>query len=396
MPSLSDYLLQTGGFAPHGFCLAWDPGVLTMHVLADIGLSLAYLSTAATLSVFAWRRRDLDFPWVLYALSLVFALCGLVHLSDLLIIWHPVYAVQGVLKVVAATSSLFTAVLLWWLLPQALRLPGPEALRIINRQLAAEIEEHRLTEGELVGAKDRAEFANRAKSDFLATMSHELRTPLNAVLGFSEALAMQIFGPLNERQREYLGYVSKSGNHLLQLINDILDISKIDAGRLGLEREAVDLPDVIEAGVTLVSSRAVERAVSVATDIASDLPRISGDTRRLKQILVNLLSNAVKFTPAGGRVTVSASYEREAGLVVIAVRDTGIGMNPDDIPRALEMFTQIDNALSRRYDGTGIGLPLTKALAELHGGSLSIDSRPGVGTTVTVRLPTRLPDTAFG
>lgn len=387
MAGLADVLFETSRFSPHGFCLSWEPGVLLIHILANLGVAGAYLSTAVVILVFARRRRDLDFPWMFNAFAMVFALCGLVHLSDLIVIWEPVYAQQGVLKAATAVSSLLTTGLAWWLLPRALRLPGPQDLRLINRRLEAEIAEHRATEVELRAAKDRAELASRAKSDFLATMSHELRTPLNAVIGFSEVLGVETFGPLNDRQREYVGHVVGSAGHLLELINDILDISKIDAGRLDLFWEPVDLPSVIESGLTLVKSRAEAREVMLFTEVAGDLPWLKADSFRLKQILVNILSNAVKFTPAGGRVVVEARPDRAAGEVILAVRDTGIGMAPEDIPRALEMFTQIGNAMTRRYEGTGIGLPLAKALVELHGGRLEIDSRPGEGTLVTIRLP---------
>jgi signal transduction histidine kinase len=217
-------------------------------------------------------------------------------------------------------------------------------------------------------------------------MSHELRTPLNAIIGFSEILQQELFGPLGSRRyRDYARDIHDSGTHLLELINDILDVSKAAAGKLELSEDNVRPADLIGAAVRLVSPRAQEGGVILAAAGGSDLPLIHVDERRMKQVLINLLSNAVKFTQAGGRVIVAADAD-ESGVRFI-VRDTGIGMRPEDIPKALSPFGQIDSALARQYAGTGLGLPLAKELVELHGGHLRIDSELGRGTTVTITLP---------
>jgi signal transduction histidine kinase len=227
---------------------------------------------------------------------------------------------------------------------------------------------------------------SQAKSQFLATMSHELRTPLNAIIGFADVLANQRFGPLdNGRYEGYAAMIQQSGEHLLELINEVLDFSKLDAGRLELVEEQVDLSEVIRQSRQMISGRAEEAGVSLHTDIPPDVPWLWGDQRRIRQILLNLLSNAVKFTPRGGQVIISVV--RTGSGLAASVADTGIGIDPKDIPVALEPFRQIDSSFARKHAGTGLGLPLSKRLAELHGATFHLDSRLGVGTTVTVLFP---------
>ena len=228
--------------------------------------------------------------------------------------------------------------------------------------------------------------ANAAKSMFLANMSHELRTPLNAILGFSEIMRDAMLGPLDQRYRGYAKDIHLSGAYLLRLINDILDTSKIDAGQMHLEQDRIDLAELIGECERLVLERARTAGVAVVCAIGRGFPPIAGDRLRLKQALLNLLVNAVKFTPAGGSVRVSASAARPHGID-IAIADTGIGMEPASIARALEPFQQLDNRLARRYEGTGLGLPLAKSLIELHGGRLTIESAASKGTTARIWLP---------
>ena len=242
-------------------------------------------------------------------------------------------------------------------------------------------------ESQLIRARDEAEAANRAKSSFLANMSHELRTPLNAIIGFSEVINGEIYGPdTAQRYREYATYINSSGQHLLRLVNDILDLSKLAAGQLELAESLIDLGSLLRDCVGLILAQARQKSVTITTDLAEGLPPVMAGELRLKQVLLNLLSNAVKFSREGGAVTLSARL-LATGDLAIAVRDHGIGMKPQDIPTALEPFRQIDNALSRSYEGTGLGLPLAKMLIEKHGGTLALDSTLGVGTTVTVTLP---------
>jgi PAS domain S-box-containing protein len=239
----------------------------------------------------------------------------------------------------------------------------------------------------LSAAKEQAELASRSKSEFLANMSHELRTPLNAVIGFSEVMEMEVFGKLGAAQyREYAHDIKSSGMHLLSLINTILDLSKIEAGKYELHPEEVDLSEAVDSCLRLVKDRATANRLRLATELPGGLPRLHADARALKQILINLLSNAVKFTPPGGTVTVSVRLGA-GGDVLIAVADTGIGIAEKDMAKALAPFGQVDGDLNRKHNGTGLGLPLVRQLTELHGGTLDLRSQLGVGTTVTVRLP---------
>ena len=237
-------------------------------------------------------------------------------------------------------------------------------------------------------AKEEAEAASRSKSEFLANMSHELRTPLNAIIGFSDVMADEKFGPLGSgRYVQYSRDVGDSGRHLLNLINDVLDISKVEYGKLELIEEAVDLAEIIDGSLRLVRERADAAEVALAVEMPAPLPPLWADSRRIKQILLNLLSNAIKFTPPGGQVRLRA-VARGDGLV-LAVEDSGIGMDASGLELAMRPFGQVDSKLARKYSGTGLGLPLSKAFVALHGGTLEVESRPGEGTVVTVTLPRR-------
>jgi protein-histidine pros-kinase len=227
--------------------------------------------------------------------------------------------------------------------------------------------------------------ASKAKSEFLARMSHELRTPLNAIIGFSELIRDAMIAPIDARYREYGGDIHNAGKHLLNIVNDILDIAKIEDGRLELREEVISIAESIEACRRVVAVMAEAASVTLIADAAQSLPRIRCDQIRFRQVLLNLMSNAVKFTPAGGEVRVSAATGPEG--VIITVTDTGIGMKPEEIAIALEPFRQIEGPMSRRFDGTGLGLPLAKALVELHDGHLQIESAAEKGTTVRVCLP---------
>jgi signal transduction histidine kinase len=236
-------------------------------------------------------------------------------------------------------------------------------------------------------AKDHAEAANRAKSEFLANMSHELRTPLNAIIGFSELMMLETMGPIgNDRYKDYTKDIHDSGRHLLELINDVLDLSKIEAGRYKLREEKVDLEDVVRSSVRVVTERAERANLILSTDIPAPAPQLFADERALKQMLLNLLTNAVKFTPAGGRVGLGAKRNAAGGLD-IWVSDTGIGIAPEDLAKAMERFGQVDSQVARKFEGSGLGLPMVKSLAELHGGAFRLESKVGAGTKAIISLP---------
>ena len=231
------------------------------------------------------------------------------------------------------------------------------------------------------------EVANKHKSEFLANMSHELRTPLNAIIGFSEALSDRMFGEVNEKQAEYLGDIHESGRHLLSLINDILDLSKIEAGRMELDVSTFHLPTALGNAMTLIRERAQRHGIELGLEVDQQLAEFSGDERKFKQIMLNLLSNAVKFTPDGGKVQVSA--RKRNGAIEVTVRDTGIGIAPEDQAAVFEEFKQVGRDNMRKAEGTGLGLALTRRFVELHGGAIRLESTPGQGSTFTVALPLR-------
>jgi signal transduction histidine kinase len=252
--------------------------------------------------------------------------------------------------------------------------------------MLAQIQRH---DENLHGARHQAEAANRAKSDFLANMSHELRTPLNAILGFSEVLMNEMVGPLGQpRYREYAYDIHESGQHLLELINDILDLSKIEARRVELVDDLIDVRALAEKAAHMMADRAEHEGVGIRVLAAPDLPKLIADERLVKQALLNLISNAVKFTPRGGRVEVHLSLAAD-GTFCIRVRDTGIGIAQSDIARVLTPFCQVESAVSRNYQGTGLGLPLTKSFIEMHDGTFELKSRLGDGTDVTLRFPAK-------
>jgi signal transduction histidine kinase len=255
-----------------------------------------------------------------------------------------------------------------------------EAYNKLESAFEARTEEYRI-------ARDAAEAANQAKTEFLANMSHELRTPLNAVIGFSEVMRTEALGPIGSSQyHEYAKDINTSGRHLLSLINDLLDMSKVEAGKEELIEEAGTLESAVAHALRLLSDRIDTKEIATDLQIDQDMPLLWADQRKIKQILTNLLSNATKFTPRGGTITVKGWCRSDSGFVV-QVADSGIGIAPEDIPKALSKFGQIDSNLSRDYDGTGLGLPLAKSHVELHGGSFDLQSEKGVGTTVTLRFP---------
>ena len=263
----------------------------------------------------------------------------------------------------------------------------PEQIKLLETfadQAVIAIENVRLFK-EIQDKSRELEIANRHKSEFLAGMSHELRTPLNAIIGFSEVLQEKMFGEVNEKQAEYLEDIHSSGAHLLSLINDILDLSKIEAGRMDLELSSFDIAAAAGNALTLIRERATRNGVKLELQADPQVQQWTADERKFKQIMLNLLSNAVKFTPTGG--TIAVRLRRVDGSVEIAVSDTGVGITPEDQALVFEEFRQVGGDSLKKSEGTGLGLALTKKFVELHGGSIGLHSEMGKGSTFTFTLP---------
>jgi len=258
-----------------------------------------------------------------------------------------------------------------------------QEIRNLNQELEKRV---KARTRDLHVAIKEAEAANQTKSEFLANMSHELRTPLNAIIGFSDIIKEGMFGPLESKYMEYANDIKDSGEHLLGIIADILDLSKVEAGELDIEEEEMDLAKTAAACETMMSGRAKDAGLTLTFEMAADLPLLYADPLRMKQILLNLLGNAIKFSPEGGRVTVTGEVSGTGGLALV-IRDTGIGIGKDDIQMALEKFGQVRDGHTHAHEGAGLGLAMTKSLMELHGGTLEIESKKDEGTTVTAKFP---------
>ncbi|MEQ9349305.1 MAG: ATP-binding protein [Alphaproteobacteria bacterium] len=334
-----------------------------LHLVALLGVAVAGLSAGAVATTSTFRPAFLAF---LLPATLPFA-AG--------VLWNGGHVSEWGLGVVVVLFAL--------LLTAISRHLGDSIYRTLSLQIANGRLARHLTQ-----ARDSAEQASQAKSEFLANMSHELRTPLNAILGFSEIIQQDLMAARPGGYRDYGRYIHESGSHLLAIINSILDLSKADAGRLELDESLIEPAAMVEGALQMVREQAVARGLSLTSDMTEDLPLFQADLLKLRQILLNLLSNAIKFTEPGGAIAVRAWLEDTRGIA-LQVADNGIGMSPADVPNALESFVQLESKMHGRRGGTGLGLPLTKRLVELHGGRLEIDSAPGVGTTATAYFPPR-------
>lgn len=400
-----------------GFLLVLEHGALLGGAVIGAAISAMHYTGMAAVRIAARTRWDQDYVIASVVIGMVFTVLAFVvahRRND-----ARGYIAGAGLFLVAIVGMHFTAMTAVLFIPSPLIEPpqtlmSPSLLAVavaavaalimgagligalVDRHLAgraseeaarmrAHIAELEAIQEHLSVALEAAEAGSKAKAAFLAAMGHELRTPLNAVIGFSDVILSESFGPLSGRYKEYIGDIRTSGNRLLNVINDILEISRSEAGQVELTEEIFDLAAKLDDVMRIMARQSREGQVRLVCDLPPDLPLLRADRRRVRQMLMNLISNALKFTPAGGTVTVSAQVTADG--LALTVADNGIGMAPKDMTKALEPFGQVDSSLARKYEGAGLGLPLTRQLAEQHGGSLSLDSKPGCGTTVTVTLP---------
>jgi len=405
------------GFLPHGYCFQWSPELLGLMVSSDAVTAASYFSIPLALLVFVRRRTDLRFNSIFLLFSAFIFLCGSTHIVDIITIWWPQYWLQGYVKAATAVVSLVTAVALWWLMPAALRLPSTRTLEKMVERLAAEVAERRAAEARLEQlrqeleqrvlertrelelataerlrlqdadrAREAAEQANRAKSEFLSRMSHELRTPLNAVLGFSQLLGNNEAG-LSAKQQEWLHHIETAGWHLLRLVDDVLDLAAIEAGMLHIEQERVELQAALQDCQDMVAQVAQERQVRLDLATTGAAAWILSDGKRLRQVLSNLLTNAIKYNRPGG--SVRARLSAQGDVLHLEVSDTGVGLSEAQQAQLFQPFNRLGRERERegRVQGTGLGLVVVKQMIDALRGRIEIRSRPNEGTTFVVEWP---------
>ncbi|GIL38011.1 sensor histidine kinase [Roseiterribacter gracilis] len=380
-----DRLLRSDGLVPHGYCLIWDPVLLTMQVGADALIALSYFSIPIVLAIIGLRRRDLGLRGPLWLFVVFILTCGITHVFEIATLWEPIYGPQALAKMTNAAVSLVTAIALWPLLPKVLALPSHAALQqaeqralAANDDLEDKIEKRT---AELVETNTELKNANAVKARFLAHMSHELRTPLNAVIGFSDLVLQEPCGPVPPKYAEYLRDINRSGQHLLSLVNEILDYAKIEAGHVETVTEPVVLDTLIQSVLTMLGPVAAHAEVELEHDQRGSLLAL-GNEGQLRQALINVIGNAIKFSPRGSVVTVGALLNA-CGAVEITTTDQGCGIAEQDVTRVLEPFVQVNS----QRGGTGLGLPISKRLVESMRGKFELRSVEAVGTTVTITLP---------
>lgn len=395
-------LFDTSGFPARWHCgSAWTPGLGWLHIASDLAIWGAYLTIPCVLFLFVRRRNDIPFHRLFILFGLFILSCGMTHLIDALVFTWPAYRLLGLAKLVTATASWLTVAAMIPIIPRALELPGVMRL---NERLSREIDERTHAQAQLAEHAEKLEVANRrlaemtaeadaanqAKSDFLARMSHEIRTPMTAILGYSDELLRDVRPGDNDARLESIRTIRENGEHLLDLVNDILDLSRIEAGRLQVDRLPVELPRLVAEVESLMGVLARRKGLSLIVGFDGPVPvRVESDAMRLKQVLVNLVGNALKYTDHGEvrlRARLGSVDQHESSPTLeFEVADTGVGMSDDEISRLFSPYERLDRADDPR-GSSGLGLMISRKLAELLGGQIEVSSSPGVGTTFTLTI----------
>lgn len=397
-------------YMPHGQCYLWQTPLIWLHVVSDLLIAIAYFSIPVMLIYFVFKHSDVPFLNVLILFGAFITLCGTGHLLDIWTLWHPAYWVSGFERAITAVVSCLTAIEMVTLLPQFLALQTPEKLEAINQKLQAQIIQRRQTQllkdnlemrveertselvnanAALAAAKKAADAANRAKSEFLANMSHELRTPLNAILGFSQLMSRD--NSVSSENQQYLHTINRSGEHLLGLINDILEMSKIEAGRVIINESEFDLYFLLDDLKQMMNQKAEAKGLQLIFTHQEQVPRyIKTDESKLRQVIINLLSNGIKFTEQGSvSLEVKTSPSITKTELIFEVQDTGFGIELEEIDSLFEAFVQTATGLKSKQ-GTGLGLPICHKFLQLMGGDINVSSNLGEGSKFTFSIPVSL------
>lgn len=397
-PQWWNSLLTVSGFIPHGHCYLWKPGLVWLHVTSDSLIALAYVAISATLAYLVYKtRQEIPFHWMFLAFGTFIVACGSTHFMDVWTLWHPTYWLSGALKVVTAIASVTTAVILPFLVPQALAL-------VESAKLSEERRSHLETANhQLEALNEQLKQIDQLKTRFFANVSHELRTPLALILGPVEKLLKQ--GELSQEHRHDIEIVDRNARLLLKQVNDLLDVSKLEAGKMTLNYTQVDLAQLVRLTAANFDGLAQEKQITFTIDTPESLP-VQIDTAKVQRILLNLISNAFKFTPDGGivRCTLKTNQAEIAATdsalthlhfptdrAILSVRDSGQGIPVELRQTIFERFSQGEGGITRRFGGTGLGLAIVKEFVELQGGTIGITDAPEGGAQFTVELPLTAP-----
>ncbi|MBI4661941.1 MAG: PAS domain S-box protein [Verrucomicrobia bacterium] len=388
-------LFSSDGFMPHGHCYLWNPGVVWLHIASDALIALAYFSIPVTLGYFVVKRKDLAFHWMFLCFAVFIAACGTTHVMEIWSIYHPTYWLSGSIKALTALASVPTAILLAQLVPQALALPSPSQLKKTNETLEKEIAVRTQAESalaqsvrELDAKNNQLIAAERTKSEFFANVSHELRTPLTLILAPLESLLEKPDAAWSGEQRNSLRTIYNNAIRLLQMVTGLLDFSKLEAEKAEVNREPVRIVDLTRAVLGDFAPALKQKSQTLNFHSAPEEACVHLDRYLYERILFNLLSNAVKFTPQGGTISVSLTWHEDR--LGLSVADTGIGIPRDELPHLFQKFRQLEGSSTRRFEGTGLGLALVQEFIQLLGGTVSVESAAGQGSTFTVQCPAPL------